>query len=1058
LIDAGGNDIFKAANAGANGGGTDGGTGLLLNVGGNDEYEAGTDGANGGNSIGAAGLPGAGLLIDTGGRDDYLDNNVPQGTGHDKTVTPKGPGGAQIDENSPSADLDVQIGASPNPVPSGRNLTYTIAVRNDGPPPRSRIGDPPSDPSGLCSIGVSSQGCYPPNADAGPDIAEQVELIDELPPGVNLTSATPTSGVCVTSERTLKCGLGDIASGSSATVSLVVTPHNSPGSIISNTASARSQTPDPDESNNQATVAVTVIDGAPVEAVSIGDATAVPEGNAGTKTQALFPVSLSQASNVAVTVDYSTADDTAKVSDNDYVSTSGTLTFDPGQTAKEISAPIAGDSTSEGDEMFFVKLSNPANAIVDNGQGAATIVDDDPLPVASIGGQTVKEGDSGITFAEFTVSITSPAGRSVSVDYATADGSAAVGDSDYQAAKGTLTFAPGQKTQALRVKINGDTKAEIDETFFVDLKNPKNVSIGEGHGLGSILDDDVAISISQYVPAREGDSGTTDAVMTVSLSPESRQTVTVDYASVDGTATTPSDYQPVNGTLTFEPGQKTQELAVKVKGDTQIEPNENLFVRLSNPQHAHFEQLSLEEEVLDRGEVAILDDDAKSAKGAGAGGGVFITQHTVDTYATSTPNTGYRNRPGAKHIIQQAIAYATDGRPDVRVLLVEGRAGPSDETVSLPGDPLGRGSITGASERGIRAIGFEQCPARGPRGCFELADYLGGAERIDLNKVAFSDYDAVIVSSSQNFRKGDLDTLNRRRDDLLDAVHHGTGLAAFGEYFETYPLDSFGFLPCLRPFFDEAVDQTGADTYEPTPFGRSLGLTDADFGQQGTENFFVPPACGLEAVNLNAFGLPVSLAGHLPPGVDSTHQSLPPALPAVAAGTLPPQATRPPDEGPSLPKQNSPRSLPSRPPPAEKVQAPPALNQAQQQSQQQAQGQMQAQMQQLAQANNVQAQPVVHVQGAVTREKGKAPELEVAQIEDRAPQTNQAPAKQKGYLASAQQPALPVGVIAAGAASLALFLFGLARPKRQRTPRAAILYIHGKQTRCTGSPPRHRKR
>lgn len=99
------------------------------------------------------------------------------------------------------------------------------------------------------------------------------------------------------------------------------------------------------------------------------------EGNSGTSPLA-FQVSLSPASAKAVTVRYATSNGTATAG-SDYVATSGTLTFAPGQTSQTINVPIAGDLNIEPDETFSVTLSNPVNATIPADTGAGTIRNDD---------------------------------------------------------------------------------------------------------------------------------------------------------------------------------------------------------------------------------------------------------------------------------------------------------------------------------------------------------------------------------------------------------------------------------------------------------------------------------------------------------------------------------------------------------------------------------------------------------------------------------------------------------------------------------------------------------
>ena len=100
------------------------------------------------------------------------------------------------------------------------------------------------------------------------------------------------------------------------------------------------------------------------------------EGARGTTTL-LMTVTLSRASGQVVTVNYLTGDGTALVANKDYVRTSGTLTFQPGETSKTIAVKINGDRRREPNEMFTVLLSNAVGATIGDGVGTATILNDD---------------------------------------------------------------------------------------------------------------------------------------------------------------------------------------------------------------------------------------------------------------------------------------------------------------------------------------------------------------------------------------------------------------------------------------------------------------------------------------------------------------------------------------------------------------------------------------------------------------------------------------------------------------------------------------------------------
>src|SRR6185503_13540816 len=136
----------------------------------------------------------------------------------------------------------------------------------------------------------------------------------------------------------------------------------------------------------------------------------------------------------------------------------------------------------------------------------------------------------------FTVSLSVAYDVPVTVDYATASGSATAG-SDYQAASGTLTIPAGQTSGTITVPVNGDRLSEPDKYFFVNLSNLNFGAIADSQGFGVIVDDEPRVSISD-VTKREGRKNTTSFVFTVTLSAAYDQPVTMSYRTADGTATT----------------------------------------------------------------------------------------------------------------------------------------------------------------------------------------------------------------------------------------------------------------------------------------------------------------------------------------------------------------------------------------------------------------------------------------------------------------------------------------------------------------------------------------
>jgi hypothetical protein len=191
-------------------------------------------------------------------------------------------------------------------------------------------------------------------------------------------------------------------------------------------------------------------------------------------------------------------------------------------------------------------------------------------------GDTMKEANE-----TFTVTLSPASASTVTVKYATANGTAAAG-SDYTAVPATLlTFAPGQTSKTVMVNGLGDTMKEANETFVVNLSSASGGTIADSQGVGTILNDDGPLLRINDVSKAEGNTGATAFTFTVTLSPASTGPVTVKYATANGTATAGGDYTATSGTLTFTPGQTSKTVTVNVTGNTTVETNEAFAVNLS---------------------------------------------------------------------------------------------------------------------------------------------------------------------------------------------------------------------------------------------------------------------------------------------------------------------------------------------------------------------------------------------------------------------------------------------------------------------------------------------
>jgi len=322
----------------------------------------------------------------------------------------------------------------------------------------------------------------------------------------------------------------------------------------------------------------------PAPSISISNVTVV-EGNSG-QTQMLFTLQVKGTWNKSMKVDYQTVAGSAAQS-GDYGYEQGTVSFAGGKRQR-VSVWANGDTQQETNETFTVALTNSVGgATIKPGGGLGTIKNDDDLPDVSVDDVVVGEGDGPGASAAFKFTLSNASTTDVSFNYATADGTADAID-DYTASSGTVVFLAGQQTQYVMVPIVGDTADESNETFTLNLSNASGVALPDPQAAGTIVDDEgtPAVSVSD-AEVTEGDAGTVSATFNLALSNAGGSASTVEYATSDGSATAPADYQAASGTVNFAAGQVgPKAVTVAVKGDDWNEAAEDFIVTLSSPTNA----------------------------------------------------------------------------------------------------------------------------------------------------------------------------------------------------------------------------------------------------------------------------------------------------------------------------------------------------------------------------------------------------------------------------------------------------------------------------------------
>ena len=332
--------------------------------------------------------------------------------------------------------------------------------------------------------------------------------------------------------------------------------------------------------------AVNIIeDDDPAPGISVGDL-AFNEGS-GSNIRVEIPITLSQASGKPVSVTYATSAGTA-VSGTDYFAAAGTLNIPAGNSTAVISIAIISDTLVEPDETFFVTIGNPVNTFLNRSQATATIVNDD------IGGNVqfnnaVYSSAENSGSATITISRTNGSAGGIVVQYTTGDGTATAGQ-DYSTTAGSVTFGANETTKTFTVPVINDSRNE-DPTESVNLVL-SNVAGGASLGTPqtavlNITDDDPlpAIRVNNF-SLSEGNQGTTTATIAVNLLAASGRTVSVNYGTVNGTATAPEDYIAASGTVSFAPGETGKTISVQIVGDTNFEPDESFQISFSNPLNA----------------------------------------------------------------------------------------------------------------------------------------------------------------------------------------------------------------------------------------------------------------------------------------------------------------------------------------------------------------------------------------------------------------------------------------------------------------------------------------
>ena len=187
------------------------------------------------------------------------------------------------------------------------------------------------------------------------------------------------------------------------------------------------------------------------------------------------------------------------------------------------------------------------------------------LPALSIGDASVDEGDSGSTTLDFTVTLNRAATETVTVEWATSDGTATAG-TDYTAGNGTVTFSIGDSSKTVSVTVAGDNVDEPNETFTVTLSNPSSgATIGDGTATGTITDDDATPTVTLVLSSSSITEVNQQSTVTATLDHPSSEATTVTVSVSPVSPAVAGDYTlSTNRVLTIAAGATTSTGTVTV--------------------------------------------------------------------------------------------------------------------------------------------------------------------------------------------------------------------------------------------------------------------------------------------------------------------------------------------------------------------------------------------------------------------------------------------------------------------------------------------------------------
>ncbi|MCF2147951.1 hypothetical protein IQ276_016260 [Desmonostoc muscorum LEGE 12446] len=277
-----------------------------------------------------------------------------------------------------------------------------------------------------------------------------------------------------------------------------------------------------------------------------------------------------------------------------FTSTTGTVTFAAGASTATLIINPTADTTIESNETVALTLNSGTGYTIGTTTAVTGTITNDDFPSITLAVAPSSVTEDGSSNLVYTFTRSGNTTNTLTVNYGVA-GTAAFnsdytqsGAASFTTTTGTVTFAAGASTATLIINPTADTTIESNETVALTLNSGTGYTRGTTTAVtGTITNDDFpSINLSANQTIVEGNTSSQKVSYTVSLSQASSKTVTVKYATANGTATAGLDYTSTAGTLTFNPGEISKIINVPILNDSLNEANETFTLTLTSPTNA----------------------------------------------------------------------------------------------------------------------------------------------------------------------------------------------------------------------------------------------------------------------------------------------------------------------------------------------------------------------------------------------------------------------------------------------------------------------------------------